>query len=251
MDASYPMPKTAYLFLNGGFTRPSLLPDDPGDALVMAADGGAIHPLALGWPIHVLLGDFDSIDRKTLKELKRRKGIKVVSFPAEKDQTDFELALLAAILEVGEFGEIRVLGALGGKRPDMAIANLLLPAAFLPTLGKRRPRIIFQEGDCVIHILEGNDQVALTAAEGGSLVSLVPLGSVCREVTLKGDFKYPLDGAILYLGLTLGVSNELRGGVGEVIMEEGTLAVFIQPLETADKKNRGDTVLMAGDFTKA
>ncbi|MDR2406924.1 MAG: hypothetical protein LBE13_02255, partial [Bacteroidales bacterium] len=67
-----------------------------------------------------------------------------------------------------------------------------------------------------------------------ALVSLIPLSQKAKGVTLEGDFKYPLSQGTLGFGLTLGVSNELRGGEGLVLMGEGALAVFVQPLGKSD-----------------
>ena len=88
-------------------------------ALVIAADGGARYAAPLGLPLHQVVGDFDSLSASDADELEAA-GVTVTRFSANKDATDTELALLAA-LDAGAT-EIALLCTWGG-RSDHAIGT--------------------------------------------------------------------------------------------------------------------------------
>src|SRR6267154_764394 len=58
----------------------------------IAADAGATTALSLGINLDIVIGDFDSIDKKTLSVLEKQKT-KLLRFPKEKNETDTELAI--------------------------------------------------------------------------------------------------------------------------------------------------------------
>ena len=64
--------------------------------LLVAADGGAHHALALELVPHVVIGDLDSLDEEQQTRL-RSAGTRFFVYPAAKDETDLELALLYAV----------------------------------------------------------------------------------------------------------------------------------------------------------
>ncbi|MEX6506970.1 thiamine diphosphokinase [Jiella sp. M17.18] len=88
---------------------------------VIAADDGIRHAAALGLSPELWVGDFDSTPPHPPIELA---GIARAPFPRDKDQTDGEIAIEAAI----ERGATRLtlVGALGGPRSDHAFAHLIL-----------------------------------------------------------------------------------------------------------------------------
>jgi thiamine pyrophosphokinase len=219
-----------YIFLNGDFTPPPNFPKDKGSAFVIAVDRGLMHTIDLHWDANVLLGDFDSLGRDFLHKVVGTGKTRVLTFPVEKDQTDYELALELAMSEVDRYGTIITFAAFGGERLDMNFANLFLMAASLPQKDAKRPRLIFQDGIKLIFIMDGKDTLYLSNNEKDSLISLIPLCPVVTGVSLSGDFKYPLFEGTLHFGLTLGLSNEFYGGDGDISIEDGILAVFIQPL---------------------
>jgi thiamine pyrophosphokinase len=223
------MRQRIHIFLNGDFQRPPGFSEGPGDAYVIAADRGVIHPLSLNWPVHVLIGDFDSIPQPGLSEIRKKKSTKILTYPVEKDQTDFELALDLALEEISDNGEILIHAAFGGRRLDMSCSNLLLPAALLPLQKDKKPSFLFEDGERVIHLLIGPASLSLPSKRKNYLFSMIPLSPVASGVSLDGDFKYPLKDGKLRFGFTLGLSNEYHGGSGAVTVGAGILAVFIQP----------------------
>ncbi len=87
----------AVIFVNGHIpdlrTSPPL--DPPGDILI-AADGGTRHALALGLVPSVVIGDLDSLTDDDRRKLEAA-GAEIRSYPRDKNETDFELALHYAV----------------------------------------------------------------------------------------------------------------------------------------------------------
>ena len=81
-------------------------------ALVIAADGGARYAAPLGLPLPQGVGAFDSLSAGDADELEAA-GVTITRFSANKDATDTELALLAA-LDAGAT-EIALLCTWGGR----------------------------------------------------------------------------------------------------------------------------------------
>ena len=95
--------------------------------MLIAADSGAATALRLGHVPAYIVGDFDSLDKQLVEQLRAR-GSRIISAAVEKDETDTELAVQLAI-EQGAT-EITLLGALGGERFDHTIANVFLLAGY-------------------------------------------------------------------------------------------------------------------------
>src|SRR5947209_678248 len=182
---------------------------------VIAADSGATSALQQGCTPAIIVGDFDSLDPLTAQQLQEQ-GSRVVPVPAEKDETDTELAIQTAI-EQGA-SAITILGWLGGARFDHTMANILLLASF------ETPPIRLVDGPSVCWLLRGPGR---TSIEGqvDDLLSLLPLTSDAIGVSTRGLY-YPLHGEILRFGKPRGVSNVLRQGHAEVFLEGGLLLII-------------------------
>lgn len=184
-----------------------------GDAIV-CADGGTRHALALGLRPDVVIGDLDSIS-----ELDRA-GIApgdtdLRQYPADKDQTDMELALRYALDQ--EASAILIVGALG-KRLDQTIANISLL-----TDSRLRPL------DCRLD--DGVEEVFFCRDDSGvrgrigDIVSLIPWGHSVSGVHTDG-LRWPLAGATLYPEKTLAISNEMLAASATVHIESGLLLII-------------------------
>lgn len=185
------------------------------DALLIAADGGARVARYLGFTVHVVIGDMDSITALDLQHLERL-GVAVQRSPAEKDETDLELALLYAARR--DVKHIRVLGAMG-DRLDQTISNLYLLA--LPALAGRDARVV--AGRQEAFLLPAGGGVIQGAA--GDTVSLLPLNGMARGVTTSGLY-YPLKDEDLVFGPARGVSNVMTGSEAIVSLDGGVLLVL-------------------------
>ena len=198
-----------------------------GIRLVVAADGGARHAAPLGLRVDRWVGDGDSIEPAALAALAEA-GVDIRRSPTDKDESDTELALLAAV-EAGA-GALTILGALGGVRVDHALSNVALLEH--PALN-RRPTWLFDEHAVRISLIAAPDPTGRpvtrdAAGRIGDLVSLVPLGVGALGVTTAG-LRYPLAGEPLVLGRTRGVSNVRTGPVALITLESGRLLVIETP----------------------
>lgn len=204
--------KRAVIFVNGlladgNAVRRELRNTDT----LIAADGG-LHVLqSLGLSPHLLIGDLDSVTPVEEAELQAA-GVEIRRYPVEKDETDLELALLAAAQ--GGFQSIWLVAALGG-RLDQTLANLGL--LLLPELAGREVRLF-----------DGREEVFLIRREGiirgrpGEAVSLLPLLGPASGITTEG-LQYPLKGETLFPERSRGISNRLLGDTAHVQVDHGLL----------------------------
>jgi thiamine pyrophosphokinase len=189
------------------------------DPYVVAADGGARHADPLGLRIDRWVGDGDSVSADLLAALEAA-GIPIDRMPSDKDESDTELAVRAALAQRPR--SIVILGALGGPRLDHALANLALLS--LPDLGEIDVRLV--AADARVRIAEPGT----TRLEGrvDDLVTLLPIGSDASGVTTAG-LVYPLRGETLQVGRTRGLSNRRTDTVAHVALEAGRLLVVETP----------------------
>lgn len=183
---------------------------------VIGADSGIDHALALGYPVHQAIGDFDSVSADGLAQVERW-GATVTRHPEAKDATDLELAIDAA--RSLRPRRLVVVGGQGG-RLDHLLANLaLLAHAALAGI-----EVEGHLGDALVTPV--HDWVEL-AGERGSVVSLLPMHGPALGVTTDG-LRYPLRGEDLPAGTSRGMSNELMGERATVTLGDGVL-LAIQP----------------------
>jgi thiamine pyrophosphokinase len=178
-------------------------------AIVIAADGGARHAASLGRPPDVLIGDLDSLP----DGYETGAAMDVLRYPADKNETDLELALLYAANRYPE-AQVIVLGGFGG-RLDHTLANILLLAH--PHL-RGRP-IRFVEGRESVRLITGR---AIIAGQAGDIVSLLPVGGPARVVETTG-LRWPLRDETLAVGPARGVSNEMTAARATITLRDGLL----------------------------
>lgn len=184
--------------------------------LVVAADGGADLLERLGRRPALLVGDLDSTDPAVVERLAAA-GTRVERHPVDKEASDTDLALGAAIAAGAT--EIVLLGATGGDRLDHELANVLLLTD--PSLAGRDVRLI--RGANTVRALRGGERLDLDGALG-DLVTLLPIGGDATGVTTDG-LRWPLAGATLHMGSSLGVSNEVASAPASVRVDQGLLLV--------------------------
>jgi thiamine pyrophosphokinase len=202
----------ALVFANGDFCEGggigSLI--DSAD-LILCADGGTRHALALGLRPDGVIGDLDSLSSNTVDELRARQ-VRVESYPEQKDETDLELALLYAV-ERGAT-EITVLGAWGG-RVDHTLGNVFLMAH--PRLSDTKVRLVCENQEITIV----RDEAAFDG-QVGDWLSLLPFGGDADGVVTTG-LAYPLCEETLALGPARGVSNVFVASRPTVSLRAGLL----------------------------
>jgi len=188
----------------------------PLDALVVAADSGLDRARDLGLAVDLVVGDLDSVDPDHLAAATAA-GVRVERHPTDKDATDLDLALAAA-LDAGATSAT-VLAA-GGGRLDHFLANVLLlaaprwsPLTVTALVGEARATVI--RTNATLHDAPG------------ALVTLLALGGSATGVSTTG-LRWALRGERLEPGSTRGVSNEMTGPAATVAIDAGAL-LAIQP----------------------
>jgi thiamine pyrophosphokinase len=204
------------LVFAGGDAPTPIAADLAAAPIVIAADSGVAHALALGLTVDLVIGDLDSAEPDDV-ERAIAAGARVDRHPADKDATDLELALDAA-RELGAT-EVTVLGA-GGGRLDHLLANLLLV-----THDAYADLVI----DAALHDARVSVVRSARTLTGpvGSIVTLLPVGGPARGVTTTG-LRWHLTDAELTAASTRGVSNEIVTSPATVRLRRGVL-LAIQP----------------------
>ncbi len=196
-----------------------------GADLVIAADGGAGSLDRIGRLPDRLVGDLDSVE-PGLAEGLAASGVVVERHPTDKDGSDTELAVEAALAAGAT--EVVLLGAFGGSRIDHELANLLLLAD--PALAGRSVRAV--RATTQVRALSGGGKTDLDGGVGAT-VTLLPVGGDALGVTTEG-LRWPLADATLGFGRSRGLSNEVVRTPASVRIERGTLLV----IETAREESR-------------
>jgi len=207
------------ILVNGELYKPDILQSRiraETFALVLSADGGARHACTLNIPLDAIIGDMDSVSALEQQDIKQTEFI---SYPAEKDETDLELALLYA--EKQGVDQIVLVGVMGG-RMDMTIANILLITH--ASLGSCRIEVWHGEQTGWIIRPPGED----ISGHPGDMVSLIPLGGDATGITTKG-LKYPLVDEDLTPSPARGVSNLMKKSSANIRLSGGLLMAIHTP----------------------
>ena len=155
----------ALIFANGAAPDRTTAARWAADAeLIIAADGGTRHALAIGRLPHVVIGDLDSLAEADRAQLDRS-GVPLIVYPMHKDYTDLELAMRYALDQHAT--EIVICSALGG-RWDQSLANIMLLTQ--PELAHVPTRIIDQH--LTIQVIREQAEIAGRAGDGLSLIAL-------------------------------------------------------------------------------
>jgi thiamine pyrophosphokinase len=198
--------------------------------LVVAADGGARLASDLRLELDLWVGDGDSLDPDALDAL-RRAGVPLAVAAVDKDESDTELALLAA-LDRGAV-DVTILGALGGRRFDHALANVALLTH--PRLRGRAARLLDERTRVTLVSAPGAGGDAVRwplPGRAGDVVSLLPLGDRVEGITTEG-LRYPLRDEPLESGPARGLSNLRETSEAAVTVRHGLLLIVESPATLA------------------
>jgi thiamine pyrophosphokinase len=190
-----------------------------GISLVIAADGGARRAATLGRPIDLWVGDGDSIGEDELAAIIGA-GIPVRRSPVDKDESDTELALLAA-LDAGA-ARITILGALGGARLDHELANVWLLGH--PRLAGCDARLL----DAAVRMRLVGPGRADLGGRIGDLVSLLPFAGDATGLMTEG-LLFPLRDESLRSGPSRGLSNVRVASEASLVVGSGRILVVETP----------------------
>lgn len=207
--------KTVLVFAGGEPTTPAgPLPEAD---YVIAADSGLDLATSLGVKVDLLVGDLDSVSPAGLAAA-RQTGVAIEQHPTDKDATDLELSLAAAVREGA--ARIVVVGG-GGGRIDHLLANAMLLAS---------PGWADIDVEWLVdgaHILAIRHEATINGAPG-DLLTLLAIGEPADGVSTEG-LRYELADDVLLASSTRGVSNEFVAESVAIRVRNGVLLAIHQP----------------------
>lgn len=191
----------------------------------IAADSGLVMADKLGLTVDLLLGDYDSVDKKILEKYNR--NTKTITYPCEKDYTDTHLALKKAIEKIKKLqdtskdsteDEIAIIGATG-TRYDHAFTNIFVLDESL----EAGIRCAIYDKNNKIYLADKSFEIRKDK-QFGDYLSFAPMTPEAR-LSLSG-VKYPLDRYTLRQGESICQSNEITEIIAKVEIFTGKLVVF-------------------------
>lgn len=193
--------KTVVVLAGGPGAPAGFVP--PAGATVIAADSGS----ELAASVDLLVGDLDSVSEEATARAAR-----VERHPREKDETDLDLAVAAALREQPD--RVLVVGSAGG-RLDHLLGSLLL----LGAEGYAGVELDALLGPATVHVVRGE---RVLEGEPGELMSLFALHGPAAGVVTEG-LRYPLRGETLEPGSSRGTSNEFAAPTARIALERGVI----------------------------
>ncbi|MCH8982884.1 MAG: thiamine diphosphokinase [Acidobacteria bacterium] len=204
--------ETILMFTGGDPPGPEIVDDLPAADLIIAADGGYDSAAELGFGVDVLVGDLDSIAATSIPD-----HVIVERHPADKDQTDLELALELAIRE--DPSRLVVVSGAGGRHDhELATAALLCSRRW-----ERIDELDWLSSRSRAHVVRGR---RILHGDIGSILSLIPAAEAASGITTKG-LKWNLTDETLLYGETRGVSNVMTSPVADIRVASGCLMVVL------------------------
>ena len=197
----------AFIYTGGEIAQKGIAEHPGEEDLILAADGGYRNAKKMGVTPHLLLGDLDSLEKgERLPE-----ELEILQVPAEKDDTDTQLAVKVA-LERGA-KQLVIIGGLGG-RLDHTLSNL----AILEDLSAQHIGAVITDGQNRVRFIRDNGVILLR--DGFRYFSILAADPVIKGVTADGC-KYPLKKAKLTRTKQYAVSNEIVGNCALIEIKKG------------------------------
>ena len=200
----------AFVF-GGGEIFPDYIEEkvEAGD-LVICADSGYKNAVSMGVEVNILVGDFDS-----MSDIPDGK-FELVRVPAEKDQTDTQLAVDIA-LERGA-NEVIIVCSTSG-RADHAISAM----AILEYLYEKKVPTYLVNGQNRIRFVR--DSGTILVRSGYKYFSVVTLDPIAKKVSIEGG-KYPLVKKDIKRGFQFAVSNEIIKNAALITVKKGSVYII-------------------------
>ena len=188
----------SYIFIGGEVEKSALETAIPENALVIAADSGYDNAKSLGYAerCDFVVGDFDST-----KERAFCSRAKIVRVPAEKDETDTQLAINIAL--ENDADELYIIGGLSG-RLDHTLSNIYL----LEALAKRGITACICDGRNRVRYLKERSSLLIPRSEY-KYFGIIPTDKETKGVTIDGA-RYNIKNAKLErINPSFAISNEV------------------------------------------
>ena len=186
---------------------------NPGD-YVIAADGGLVYLNEQGIAADMIIGDFDSLEKKPSHS-------NIITLAGEKDDTDTLAAVRAGIAK--GYDTFHIYCGTGG-RFEHTIANIQT-LGFLAKYGKRG---FLVERDSIITVIS-NEIISFDDSYTG-YISVFSYSEKATGVGIKG-LKYELENAALTNTFPIGISNEFKGVESTISVRCGALLIVYPKAE--------------------
>lgn len=196
----------AFIYTGGNVFRDGVWERPQEGDLVIAADAGLLTARGFGAEPAIVLGDFD-----TLGEPDVSSETEILRVPAQKDDTDTQLAVRVA-LERGA-RELVIVGGLDG-RLDHTLSTL----AILEQLDTQHIHAYITSGKNRARFLRNNS--TLLPRSQFRYFSLIAADKKVKGVSIDGC-KYPLKNATLSRLFQFAVSNEIVGNCALIDVRRG------------------------------
>ncbi|CAN0337151.1 unnamed protein product [Phaeothamnion confervicola] len=185
------------------------------------ADRGYLLARRVGRLPSFVIGDLDSLTGEHIAELESA-SVELARYPAEKDESDLELAVRVAH-ERGYQG-ITLIGLTGG-RLDHALFNLLAVLSLISELGLEA---VASSSHSQVRLLGPGEH--RFPGVPGALCSLLALSDTVEDVHLEG-LQYLLTGDTLRNTQTRGLSNVVAASEVAIRFARGRLLVVLPAAE--------------------
>jgi thiamine pyrophosphokinase len=205
--------------VGGDQVHPDVVHRLPRRPFVVCADSGLDHAYALGLAPDLVVGDLDSVQPDSLDRA-QREGVTVEAYPTDKDATDTELALAAAVRSGA--AAVTLVGGGSTDRLDHSLGAIMALAH--PSLAAL-DHVEAWWARTHLSVVHGPRQVSLDLLEAAT-VSLLPLGGPCEGVTTQG-LRWGLTDETLLPNSSRGLSNEVVASPARVHVRSGALAVVV------------------------
>ena len=182
--------------------------------LIIGADRGSEYLYDYGIVPHVILGDFDSINKEKLKIIENRK-VEVIKFPPEKDYTDTEIAIMEALKRGAD--TIYLLGGIG-TRADHTLGNIGL----LLTTKKKGASLIIIDDHNKMYLSKNNMRLN---GKYGQNISFHALSDIVKGFEIRGA-KYNLESYDMHLLDPRAICNEFIDTPIEIRYDSGELLII-------------------------
>jgi thiamine pyrophosphokinase len=203
------------VLLGGDVTPTARLLAQVAGSRSIAADSGMAHARALGLTPELWVGDFDSTPAHLAADYRH---IPRQTHPANKDQTDGEIAIEAAIARGAT--ELVLAGGMGGQTD-----HVLGHVAQLLALAKRGLKAFATSGAEEAHPLIAGANLTLQL-EPGARLSIIAFSDL-EGLDIAG-VRWPLTNAHVSLGSTRTLSNVVTGEA-QISLTAGSAIVVAYP----------------------
>ncbi|WP_291632748.1 thiamine diphosphokinase [Clostridium sp.] len=205
------------IIISGGKppSKELLIKEIMANTFLIGADSGANCLYDYNIKPNLLVGDFDSIDKKVLEYFKKNNCI-IDIYPEEKDFTDTEIAVEKALCMKPK--EIVFLGCTG-SRVDHLLGNI----GMLKICLENGIKACIKDENNNIRLIDAGTTLKGTV---GDTFSVQSYGDEIIGLTIEGA-KYPLNDYNLKVGQSITISNEFAAPLVQLKFKAGTLMIIL------------------------